>query len=116
MLRTASEQEQGELVGEEADEQRGIDLLVGSRYRGQHQSPHLQEGSLVLQGRVRGPAVPRRSPRRRRGRRRRRGQRRERTRRTCTIFQMTTTRRSQDMTPTYSRSAGKMTSRLHEVR
>jgi hypothetical protein len=30
MLRTASEQEQGELVGEEADEQRGIDLSADS--------------------------------------------------------------------------------------
>jgi hypothetical protein len=52
MLRRASEEEHGEFVGEEAEEQRGIDLSAGSRYRGQHQSPHLQEGSLVLQGRI----------------------------------------------------------------
>jgi hypothetical protein len=74
MLRRASEQEHGELVGEEADEQRGIDLLAGSRYRGQYQFPHLQEGSLVLQVRIRRPAALWRSPRRRRGRW------------TCTIF------------------------------
>jgi hypothetical protein len=30
MLRRASEQEQGKLVGEEAEEQRGIDLSAGS--------------------------------------------------------------------------------------
>jgi hypothetical protein len=48
MLRRGPEQEHGEFVGEEAEEQRRIDLLVGSRYRGQQQSLHLQEGSLVL--------------------------------------------------------------------
>jgi hypothetical protein len=64
MLRRASEQEHGELVGEEAEEQRGIDLSAGNQYRGQHQLLHLQEGSLVLQGRVRGPAAQRKSPRR----------------------------------------------------
>jgi hypothetical protein len=74
MLRRASEQEHGEFVGEEAEEQRGIDLSAGSQYIGKHQSPHLQEGNLILQGHVRGPTAPRRSPRRRRGRRRRRGQ------------------------------------------
>jgi hypothetical protein len=68
MLRRASEQEHGEFVGKEKEEQRGIDLSAGSRYRGQKQSIHLQEGSLVLQGRVRGPAVPWSSPRRWRGR------------------------------------------------
>jgi hypothetical protein len=44
MLRRASEQEHGEFVGEEAEEQRRIDLSAGSRYRGQ-QSLHLQEGT-----------------------------------------------------------------------
>jgi hypothetical protein len=52
MLRRGLEQEHGEFVGEEAEEQRQIDLSAGSRYRGQQQSLHLQEGSLVLQGRV----------------------------------------------------------------
>jgi hypothetical protein len=116
MLRGGPEQEHGKFEGEEAEEQRRIDLSAGSRYRGQQESLHLQEGSLVLQGRVRGPAALWRSPRRRRERRRRKGQRRQRSRRTRTIFQMTTTRRSQDMTPTCSRSAGKMTFRLRGVR
>ena len=36
--------------------------------------------------------------------------------RTRTIILMTTTRRSQDKTPTCSRGAGRMTFRLHKVR
>jgi hypothetical protein len=41
MLKRASEQEHGEFVDEEAEEQRGIDLSAGSRYRRQQQSIHL---------------------------------------------------------------------------
>jgi hypothetical protein len=51
--------------------------LVGRQpIQRQQQLIHLQEGNLVLQGRIRGPAVPWRSPRRRRRWRRRRGRRR----------------------------------------
>ena len=109
-MRRASEEEHEELVHEELEEQLRIDLLAGNRYRGQRQSPHLQECSLVHQARVREPVATRKSPRRWRRKKRQKSWG------TRTIFLMTTTWRSQDMTLTCSRGARKMTSRLCKVR